>query len=115
MGFLSGLFRSRDAPRNSTSGSAYHFFMGNYESFSNIDQYKKPDRIKSLYYHLLIYTRSTVELMVQKDALKDKIEQLKAEEEKIRITIDSLYAEIQNLVPADSIEELYSTTQIDDA
>src|SRR5699024_271898 len=30
----------------------------------------------------------------------------KVEEDKIRITIDSLYAEIQNLVPADSIEEL---------
>ncbi len=28
MGFLSSLFRSRDAPRNSTSGSAYRFFMG---------------------------------------------------------------------------------------
>lgn len=39
-------------------------WSGLYESFSNIDQYKKPDRIKSLYYHLGIYTRSTVELMV---------------------------------------------------
>ena len=77
-----------------------------YESFSNIDQYKKPDRIKSLYYHLGIYTRSTVELMAKRDALKDKIEQLKAEEEKSRITIEVLYVEIQNLVPADSIEEL---------
>lgn len=28
MGFLSGLFRSRDAPQNRTSGSAYSFFMG---------------------------------------------------------------------------------------
>ena len=81
-------------------------WSGLYESFSNIDQYKKPDRIKSLYYHLGIYTRSTVELMAKRDALKDKIDQLKVEEEKIRITIDSLYAEIQNLVPADSIEEL---------
>lgn len=57
-------------------------------------------------YHLGIYTRSTVELMAKRDALKDKIEQLKAEEDKIRITMDSLYEEIQNLVPADSIEEL---------
>ena len=79
-------------------------WSGLYESFSNIDQYNKPDRIKSLYYHLVIYTRSTVELMAKRDALKDKIDQLKVEEEKIRITIDSLYAEIQNLVPADSIE-----------
>ena len=81
-------------------------WSGLYESFSNIDQYKKPDRIKSLYYHLGIYTRSTVELMAKRDILKDKIEQLKAEEEKSRITIESLYAEIQNLLPADSIEEL---------
>ena len=81
-------------------------WSGLYESFSNIGQYKKPDRIKSLYYHLGIYTRPTVELMAKKDTLKDKIEQLKAEEEKLRITIESLYAEIQNLVPADSIEEL---------
>ena len=81
-------------------------WSGLYESFSNIDQYKKSDRIKSLYYHLGIYTRSTVELMAKRDTLKDKIEQLKAEEEKSRITIESLYAEIQNLLPADSIEEL---------
>lgn len=81
-------------------------WSGLYESFSNIGQYKKPDRIKSLYYHLGIYTRPTVELMAKKDTLKDKIEQLKAVEEKLRITIESLYAEIQNLVPADSIEEL---------
>ena len=81
-------------------------WSGLYESFSNIDQYKKSDRIKSLYYHLGIYTRSTVELMAKRDTLKDKIEHLKAEEEKSRITIESLYAEIQNLLPADSIEEL---------
>lgn len=29
MGFLSGLFRARDAPQNRTSGSAYSFFLGN--------------------------------------------------------------------------------------
>lgn len=28
MKFLSGLFRSRDKPRNSTSGSSYRFFYG---------------------------------------------------------------------------------------
>lgn len=41
-------------------------WSGLYESFANIEQYKKPDRIKSLYYHLGIYTRSTVELMAKK-------------------------------------------------
>lgn len=87
-------------------------WSGLYESFSNILQYNKPDRIKSLYYHLGIYTRSAVELMVGKDALKDKIEQLKVEENKIRITINSLYQEIQNLVPADSVEELEESLTI---
>ena len=29
MGIFSGLFRSRDKPQNSTSGSAYRFFLGN--------------------------------------------------------------------------------------
>lgn len=81
-------------------------WSGLYESFSNIDQYKKSDRIKSLYYHLGIYTRSTVELMAKRDALKDTIEQLKEEESKITITMNSLYKEIQNIIPADSIEEL---------
>ena len=28
MGFFSSLFRSRDAPQNSTAGSAYTFFLG---------------------------------------------------------------------------------------
>ena len=38
MGFLSGLFRSRDAPRNSTSGSAYRFFMGNSTSGKRVNE-----------------------------------------------------------------------------
>lgn len=38
MGFLSGLFRSRDAPRNSTSGSAYRFFMGNSISGKRVNE-----------------------------------------------------------------------------
>lgn len=38
MGFLSGLFRSRDAPKNSTSGSAYRFFMGNSSSGKRVNE-----------------------------------------------------------------------------
>ena len=38
MGFLNGLFRSRDAPRNSTSGSAYRFFMGNSTSGKRVNE-----------------------------------------------------------------------------
>lgn len=38
MGFLNGLFRSRDAPRNSTSGSTYRFFMGNSTSGKRVNE-----------------------------------------------------------------------------
>ena len=38
MKFLSGLFRSRDAPRNSTSGSAYRFFMGSSISGKRVNE-----------------------------------------------------------------------------
>ena len=38
MGFLSSLFRSRDAPRNSTSGSAYRFFMGSSASGKRVNE-----------------------------------------------------------------------------
>lgn len=87
-------------------------WSGLYESFSNIEQYKKNDRIKSLYYHLGIYTLLTVELTFKKDNIRERIELLKKDEEKIRITLDSLYLEIQNLVPANSIEELEKNLEI---
>ena len=38
MGFLNSLFRSRDAPRNSTSGSAYRFFMGSSTSGKRVNE-----------------------------------------------------------------------------
>lgn len=87
-------------------------WSGLYGSFSNIDQYKKPDRIKSLYYHLGIFTRSTVEKMAEKDLLKSKIEVLKKEEENLRITLDSIYNETQNLIPAETVEELEKNLEI---
>ena len=38
MGFFSGIFHSRDAPRNSTSGSAYRFFMGSSTSGKHVNE-----------------------------------------------------------------------------
>ena len=38
MGFLSGLFRARDAPKNRTSGSAYSFFMGGSTSGKRVNE-----------------------------------------------------------------------------
>ena len=38
MGLLSGLFRSRDAPKDSTAGSAYRFFMGGSSSGKQVNE-----------------------------------------------------------------------------
>ncbi len=85
---------------------------GLYDSFGSLDQYDTKSRIKSLYYHLGIYTKHTISLMADRDRLKDEIELLKKQEEKIRITIESISAEIQNLIPAESVEELEKNLQI---
>jgi hypothetical protein len=87
-------------------------WSGLYNSFASIDQYRQDDRIKSLFYHLNIYTKSTVELMAQRDQIKDEIEKLKKEEERIRITLEALSQETQNLLPAETIEDLERNLQI---
>lgn len=38
MGILSGLFRSRDKPSNSTAGSTYSFFMGGSTSGKRVNE-----------------------------------------------------------------------------
>jgi phage portal protein BeeE len=38
MGLLSGLFKSRDKPTNSTTGSAYRFYMGGTTSGKNVTE-----------------------------------------------------------------------------
>ncbi len=38
MGFLSGLFHSRDKPVNRTAGSAYSFFMGGSTSAKHVNE-----------------------------------------------------------------------------
>lgn len=87
-------------------------WSGLYNSFANIDQYRKNDRIKSLYYHLNIYTRNTVELLARKDYLMEEIQNLKEKEEKLRITYEALLDETDNLFPADTVEELEENMQI---
>lgn len=81
-------------------------WTGLYKSFSSIDQYKKGDREKSLYYHLNIYNKKTIELLGEKDRLKEEIDQLKKQQEKLKITIEAISEEISNLLPAESIDEL---------
>lgn len=77
-----------------------------YDSFSRLDQYTKDDRIKSLYYHLGIYNKNTIELMAKKDDLSSQLEQLVTEGERLQIVINTLSDELKNIVPAENIEEL---------
>ena len=81
-------------------------WSGLYDSFASITQYKSADRIKSLYYHLNIYTKGTVELMAEKDRLKDHMEILENERDRLNTILSALREETANLPPADTISEL---------
>lgn len=81
-------------------------WSGLYDSFAAITQYNKSDRIKSLYYHLNIYTKGTIELMARRDLLKDRLEDLQVENERLRTVLEALHEETDNLPPAENIQEL---------
>lgn len=81
-------------------------WSGLYESFSNIEQYKKDDRIKSLYYHLNIYTKATVQEMADRDHLRDEIINLEAERDRVLTILQALTEEIRNLPSAENIDAL---------
>ncbi len=87
-------------------------WSGLYDSFSFITQYKKSDRIKSLYYHLNIYTKNTVELMARRDQLKEYLERLMSENERLSTVLSALNGEMDNLPPADDIVELENHLKI---
>lgn len=85
---------------------------GLYNSFLNLDQYKKSDREKSLYFHLNIYDKHRVERLAEKDRLQSELNTLKEKEEKLRITINSLSDEVQHLMPSDTMAELERNLKI---
>lgn len=81
-------------------------WSGLYNSFAAIEQYKSADRIKSLYYHLSIYTKGTVELMAERDRLKERLETLAIESDRLNTILTALREETGNLPPADTVSEL---------
>lgn len=81
-------------------------WSGLYDSFAAINQYKSADRIKSLYYHLNIYTKGTVELMAERDRLREHMEALTIESERLNTILSALREETVNLPPADTVSEL---------
>lgn len=77
-----------------------------YGSFERMDQFSKPERAKSLYFHLGLYTKSRIELQAKKDRLKDKKKELQEQEQRLLITTKALLDELNNIIPADNDEEL---------
>ena len=77
-----------------------------YESFESVDWFKKPDRIKSLYYHLGVYNKRSVELQAKIDANDAEVERLKAAVDRAEITLETLTPEARGLVPAQDVKEL---------
>lgn len=77
-----------------------------YNSFSNIEQYDKKARMKSLYYHLGIYNKTTIELMAKKDSLSLQLKQAKEEGVRLQVVVNALSEELKNIVPAENMEEL---------
>ena len=63
-----------------------------YDSFERMDQFAKPERAKSLYFHLGLYTKARIELQEQ--------------EQRLVITVKALTEELNNIIPADNEEEL---------
>lgn len=77
-----------------------------YGSFERMDQFAKPERAKSLYFHLGLYTKSRIELQAKKDRLRDHIKELQEAEQRLVITVKALTEELNNIIPADNEEEL---------
>ncbi len=77
-----------------------------YDSFEKLDQFSKPERAKSLYFHLGLYTRSRIELQAKKDLFTEEIARLKEREKELHITINALSEEVNNIIPAENKEEL---------
>ena len=79
-----------------------------YGSFERLDQFTKPERAKSLFFHLGMYTKSRIENQAKKDTLKETMEGLKIHDRNLIVTLEFLIEEMQNLIPADNLNELES-------
>ena len=76
MGIFSGLFRSRDKPQNSTSGSAYRFFLGGSTSGKSVTE-RSAMQMTAVYACVRILSESIAGLPVhlyryQDDGRKEK-------------------------------------------
>lgn len=77
-----------------------------YESFERMDQFAKPERAKSLFFHLGLFTKKRIEQQAKIDQLRDLVRSLQEQEQRLNITIKSLTEEVSNIIPADNEDEL---------
>ena len=77
-----------------------------YESFSNLNQYAKTSRIKSLYYHLQVYNKVSVDLQAQMDNGKHRITEIDSEIAKLETTLETLLSETKNIISAETMLQL---------
>ena len=83
-----------------------------YNSFNNIEQYRRDDRLKSLYYHLGIYNKDTIKLLSDRDSAEQELTEIESEIVKIQNVVETLTEESNNIVPASNIEELERNLEI---
>lgn len=77
-----------------------------YESFERMEQFSKDERAKAVFFHLGIFTKTRIEKQAEKDRLKEQNESLKESESRIHITVEALAEELNNIIPANNLEEL---------
>ena len=97
---------AKDAPVSYTHLDQDRGWSGLYNSFKSVARDKSDDRIKSLYYHLSIYTKTTAELMSRKDNLTEQIQSLDKSRERLQTILSALQEETQSLLPAENVQEL---------
>ena len=79
MGILKGIFKSRDKPKNATSGSAYRFFIGGSSIGKNVNERSVVESgfvqfsfLLPFYYHLYHKSKIYLSAAVQKHLLQAK-------------------------------------------
>lgn len=83
-----------------------------YGSFQNVEQFTKPERAKTVYYHLGLYTRSRMKLHMKKDKLTNELKKLDKRKEDSLVIIKALSQKANYLLPVDTIEELKQQMKI---
>lgn len=83
-----------------------------YGSFQKTEQFSKPERAKTVYYHLGIYTELRMQLQNKKDKYNDKLMKLQQKRAEFVVIIKALSKELDHLVPVKNTGDLERQLQI---